>query len=220
MLTQYGQPHCRKKSSAGRTHGFPLAILAWHGSRFDDLAGSFSIDTSAKVRLQAVDGHNGPAVTLMRLNADPLLPRRRHLRREQFRRFPNRFFDLELEVTVGRDWAGRAAVFGAARSRSRRPRGAGALGASRPCQLTASLADGCATITAVALRAYDAALRLRGRWEGRSEVFGLMPVLDVQRPESLEIDAVVAYAEQVYACFCARGLPEFASGCVTAGGGR
>jgi glutamate/tyrosine decarboxylase-like PLP-dependent enzyme len=187
--------------------------------RSDDY--SFSIDTSAEVRVQAVDGRSGPAVTLMRLNADPLLPRRRHLRREQFRRFPNRFFDLEVEVTVGREWAGRAAVFALPGADLAGPEVLAHSARLGPCQLTASLASGCATITAVALRACDTApLRLRGRWDGHSEVFGLMPVLNVQRPESLEIDEVVAYAEQVYACFCAHGLPEFASGCVTTGGGR
>lgn len=49
-----------------------------------------------------------PVVLTARHNADVLLPRRRHLRREQFRCFPNRFFDTEMDIEAGRTWKGTA----------------------------------------------------------------------------------------------------------------
>jgi glutamate/tyrosine decarboxylase-like PLP-dependent enzyme len=182
---------------------------------------SFSIDTSAEVRVRAAEGDGAPAVTLMRHNADPLLPRRRHLRREQLHRFPNRFFDLEVDVEVGRNWVGSADVLSLPGAAAAGPAVLARSARLDTCELAVSLADGCATVTAVALAAREEPpLSLRGWWDGRCSVFELMPVLNVQDPESLHIDEVVDYAEHVHACFLATALPDLASAAVSVGGAR
>ncbi|MEV6355746.1 pyridoxal phosphate-dependent decarboxylase family protein [Streptomyces hydrogenans] len=63
---------------------------------------SFSLDTSLELRVRVADDDSAPRVDRVARHADPALPRRRHLLRGQYRRFPNRFFDTIVEMTVGR----------------------------------------------------------------------------------------------------------------------
>ncbi|MFF9488489.1 pyridoxal phosphate-dependent decarboxylase family protein [Streptomyces sp. NPDC014676] len=63
---------------------------------------SFSLDTSLELRVRVTDDDTAPRVDRVARHTDPALPRRRHLLRGQYRRFPNRFFDTIVEMTVGR----------------------------------------------------------------------------------------------------------------------
>lgn len=63
---------------------------------------SFSLDTSLELRVRVPDDDTAPRVDRVARHADPALPRRRHLLRGQYRRFPNRFFDTVIEMTAGR----------------------------------------------------------------------------------------------------------------------
>lgn len=63
---------------------------------------SFSLDTSLEIRLRLLDDASAPRVTRVARHADPALPRRRHQLRGQYRRFPNRFFDIVVEMHAGR----------------------------------------------------------------------------------------------------------------------
>ncbi|QIQ04458.1 pyridoxal-dependent decarboxylase [Streptomyces liangshanensis] len=67
---------------------------------------SFSLDTSLELRVTLVDGDAPPHAVRWSEHCDPALPRRRHLLRGQYSRFPNRFFDVIAELTVGRDFRG------------------------------------------------------------------------------------------------------------------
>ncbi|MGW2031559.1 pyridoxal phosphate-dependent decarboxylase family protein [Streptomyces sp. NPDC001811] len=66
----------------------------------DDYA--FSLDTSLEIRLRLLDDASAPHITRVARHADPALPRRRHQLRGHYRRFPNRFFDLVVEIRAGR----------------------------------------------------------------------------------------------------------------------
>ncbi|MEW2516374.1 pyridoxal-dependent decarboxylase [Streptomyces sp. NPDC046870] len=63
---------------------------------------SFSLDTSLEIRLRLLDDASAPHITRVARHADPALPRRRHQPRGHYRRFPNRFFDLVVEIRAGR----------------------------------------------------------------------------------------------------------------------
>ncbi|MGK5632637.1 hypothetical protein [Streptomyces sp. URMC 123] len=62
---------------------------------------SFSVDTSLECRIEWQPDPGPARVTDLCLHADPLLARRPHMPREQYRRFPNRFFDTEVTVRAG-----------------------------------------------------------------------------------------------------------------------
>ncbi|MGE9697441.1 pyridoxal-dependent decarboxylase [Streptomyces sp. CH6] len=62
---------------------------------------SFSLDTSFELRLTLTDDAAPPRIVRTARHADPALPRRRHLLRGQYRRFPNRFFDTIVEMSGG-----------------------------------------------------------------------------------------------------------------------
>ncbi|GAA4005223.1 hypothetical protein GCM10022384_59550 [Streptomyces marokkonensis] len=154
---------------------------------------SFSVDTSLECVVLWQNGDAAPRLTSHRHYSDVLLPRRRHLNREQYSRFPNRFFDGELELRAGR-------------------------GHSRPWRLSqfgsgdGVLARSALTgLSAVDVEARDGQLSVSGRSlpAGRSFALSLpvdlgcrlseaLPALDVSRPEELTTDAAVQFAEAVY----------------------
>jgi len=63
---------------------------------------SFSIDTSAEIRIRLTPTATKPRLSYFQYNADPYLYRHRHLHPTQLKRFPNRFFGMILEFEVPR----------------------------------------------------------------------------------------------------------------------
>lgn len=203
---------------------FPDAITAKIGK---DAAGflrphsddySFSIDTSAEISVRHTDGAAAPAVLSARHNADVLLPRRRHLRREQFRRFPNRFFDTELEIAAGRTWTGTAYL-----AELLAPTGIGTVLAARSATAGLCTVDGRITDSSLHLalttlsEPRTEAVELSAPFDLGRDLHDALPRLDVRDPLRLDIDQVVDFAEHVHEVFTRDGLP---SGLVIAGAGR
>ncbi|MGK5641611.1 pyridoxal-dependent decarboxylase [Streptomyces sp. URMC 126] len=73
---------------------------------------SFSLDTSLELRVRLTDDAAPPEVVRVARHADPALPRRRHLLRGQYHRFPNRFFDVIVDLSVGRRFRGATTAAG------------------------------------------------------------------------------------------------------------
>ncbi|HEX5568753.1 MAG TPA: hypothetical protein VFY14_17820, partial [Streptomyces sp.] len=170
---------------------------------------SFSIDTSAEITLRRTPGADTPAVTVARHNADVLLPRRPHLRREQFRRFPNRFFDTELDITLGRDWQGTAYL-----PELLAPTPIGPVLAARSARCGLCTVDGRLTphevhltLTALAEPRTDA-LHLAGPWHLGRRLHDALPRLDVRNTDRLTVEQVADFAESVHKVFTHIGLPK------------
>jgi glutamate/tyrosine decarboxylase-like PLP-dependent enzyme len=193
---------------------FPAAITAKIGK---DAAGfrrpggddySFSIDTSAEFTVRLVDGDAPPVVRTARHNADVLLPRRPHLRREQFRRFPNRFFDTEVDIEVGQAWTGIAYL-----PELLAPTGIGTVLATRSANAGLCTIEGRITATALHLAltplavSSAAAVEFAAPWDLGRRLQRAMPRLDVHDPTRLSVEQVVEFAEIVHEVFMRDGLP-------------
>ncbi|MEJ8650659.1 pyridoxal-dependent decarboxylase [Streptomyces sp. MS1.AVA.3] len=203
---------------------FPDAITAKIGK---DAAGflrphsddySFSIDTSAEISVRLTDGAAAPVVLTARHNADVLLPRRRHLRREQFRRFPNRFFDTEMDIAVGRTWTGTAYL-----AELLAPTSIGTVLAARSATAGLCTVDGRVSdsglhlaLTALSEPRTDA-IELAAPFDLGRHLHDALPRLDVRDPDQLGIEQVIDFAEDVHEVFARGGLP---AGLVIAGVGR
>ncbi|MDX2757331.1 pyridoxal phosphate-dependent decarboxylase family protein [Streptomyces europaeiscabiei] len=203
---------------------FPDAITAKIGK---DAAGflrphsddySFSIDTSAEISVHRTDGAAAPVVLSARHNADVLLPRRRHLRREQFRRFPNRFFDTELDIAAGRTWTGTAYL-----AELLAPTVIGTVLAAHSATAGLCTVDGRISDSSLHLalnplsEPRTEAVQLSAPFALGQQLHDALPRLDVRDPSRLGIEQVVDFAEQVHEVFTRDGLP---SGLVIAGVGR
>jgi glutamate/tyrosine decarboxylase-like PLP-dependent enzyme len=151
---------------------------------------SFSLDTSLELRVRLTDDDAGPRITRVARHADPALPRRRHLLRGQYRRFPNRFFDTVVEMTVGRRYAasGLSGFDEPLLARS---------AALDLVRVVPSVADGALRVELAAVGGpgtvvFTVPLGLGGRLPA------LLPGLTVGEPESLTPAAVVAWAARLY----------------------
>ncbi|NUK13977.1 pyridoxal phosphate-dependent decarboxylase family protein [Streptomyces lunaelactis] len=179
---------------------------------------SFSIDTSAEISVHRTDGTSAPVVLTARHNADVLLPRRRHLRREQFRRFPNRFFDTELEIAAGRTWTGTAYL-----AELLAPTGIGTVLAARSataglCTVDGRVSDSGLHLALTALsEPRTEAVELSAPWDLGRCLHDALPRLDVRDPVLLGIEQVVDFAERAHEVFTREGLP---AGLVIAGAGQ
>ncbi|MFD9107048.1 pyridoxal phosphate-dependent decarboxylase family protein [Streptomyces bottropensis] len=193
---------------------FPDAITAKIGK---DAAGflrphsddySFSIDTSAEISVRRNDDATAPAVVTARHNADVLLPRRRHLRREQFRRFPNRFFDTELEIAAGRTWQGTVYL-----AELLAPTHIGTVMAARSataglCTVDGRVSDSGLHLALTALsEPRTEAIEFSVPFDLGRLLHDVLPRLDVRDPSRLDIQQVVDFAEDVYEVFTRDGLP-------------
>ncbi len=169
---------------------------------------SFSIDTSAEITVRLTDGAAPPTVVSARHNADVLLPRRPHLRREQFRRFPNRFFDTEVDIEAGRAWTGAAYL-----PELLAPTAVGTVLAARSATAGLCTVDGRLTDTGLHLALTPLAeprtdaLELAAPWGLGVRLRDALPRLDVQAPARLSIEQVVDFAENVHEVFTRDGLP-------------
>ncbi|MEV0537268.1 pyridoxal-dependent decarboxylase [Kitasatospora sp. NPDC050463] len=193
---------------------FPDAITAKIGKhaagfrrpRSDDY--SFSIDTSAEITVRLADGAAPPTVVTARHNADVLLPRRPHLRREQFHRFPNRFFDTEVDIEAGRAWTGAAYL-----PELLAPTPVGTVLAARSATAGLCTVDGRLTDTGVHLALTPLAeprtdaIELAAPWDLGRRLHDALPRLDVQDPARLSIEQVIDFAESVHEVFTRDGLP-------------
>lgn len=193
---------------------FPAAITAKIGK---DAAGfrrpggddySFSIDTSAELTVRLIEGAAPPAVRTARYNADVLLPRRPHLRREQLRRFPNRFFDTEVDIEAGRTWEGTAYL-----PELLAPTSVGTVLAARSANVGLCTVEGRITATALHLaltpltEPSTEAIELAAPWNLGRCLHHALPRLDVRDPSQLCVEQVVEFAESVYEVFIRDGLP-------------
>ncbi|MFG3159767.1 pyridoxal phosphate-dependent decarboxylase family protein [Streptomyces sp. NPDC048232] len=157
---------------------------------------SFSLDTSLELRVRLTDGAAAPRITRVARHADPALPRRRHLLRGQYRRFPNRFFDTVVDLTVGREYAGRAPAAGLV------PSAAGGPLLARSALLdlvrvTASVAEGALRVELAAVgkeggAAFTVPLGLGARLPA------LLPGIPVGDPEALTPAEVVGWAGRLH----------------------
>ncbi|MEU4146127.1 pyridoxal-dependent decarboxylase [Streptomyces parvulus] len=157
---------------------------------------AFSLDTSLELRVRLTRDAAVPRITRVARHADPALPRRRHLLRGQYRRFPNRFFDTVVDMTVGREYAGRW------------PAGEGVPSAVEgPLLARSALLD----LVRVALSVADGALRVDLAAVGAAGTASftvplglgaalpaLVPGLPVGEPESLDPAEVVAWAGRLH----------------------
>ncbi|MET8683084.1 pyridoxal-dependent decarboxylase [Streptomyces sp. NPDC004732] len=161
----------------------------------DDYA--FSIDTSLELRVTLVDGDAPPRLTRVARHADSALPRRRHLLRGQYRRFPNRFFDVIVSLTVGRGFTGTVGtdeLMGEALQGSALLARSAELGLARvlPRFADGRLVTGLEEVGGEGRYELSVGLGLGARL--RQE----LPGIDVGEPESLEPRDVVAWAERLY----------------------
>nr|WP_280275929.1 pyridoxal-dependent decarboxylase [Nocardia wallacei] len=159
---------------------------------------SFSVDTAAEIRVDLRPGAAAAKVVHAQYNYDPRLPRRRHMRRELYRRFPNRFFGEILAFEVGvagaLDWAAHpwprrhgveagllqeSAVAGSSRTR-------------------VDIADRTLTLRVAACHG-DASYRLRLPLDTGHRLASSLPRLDVSHPSALEPTIVAAHGEALYA---------------------
>ncbi|MEU5686201.1 hypothetical protein DEJ48_08520 [Streptomyces venezuelae] len=162
---------------------------------------SFSIDTSLELRVALVDGDAPPRLERVARHADSALPRRRHLLRGQYRRFPNRFFDVIVSLTVGRDFTG---TVGTDTLLADALQGSSLLARSAELDLARVLPRFAEGRLCTGLEAVGAAGGPGGRYE-MSVGLGLgarlrreLPGIDVGAPEGLEPRDVVAWAERLY----------------------
>ncbi|WP_399890883.1 pyridoxal phosphate-dependent decarboxylase family protein [Streptomyces sp. BBFR51] len=157
---------------------------------------SFSLDTSLELRVRLTDDAAVPRITRVARHADPALPRRRHLLRGQYRRFPNRFFDTVVDMTAGRRYEARWPAGEPVPSGSEGP----LLARSALLDLvrvTPSVADGalCVELAAVGgpgTAAFTVPLGLGARLPG------LLPGIPVGEPETLSPAEVVAWAARLH----------------------
>ncbi|RZU18324.1 pyridoxal-dependent decarboxylase [Streptomyces sp. BK239] len=176
---------------------------------------SFSIDTSSEISVARTETAAAPVVLTARHNADVLLPRRRHLRREQFRRFPNRFFDTELAIEAGQTWKGTAYL-----AELLAPTDIGTILAARSataglCTVDGRISDSGLHLALTPLsEPRTEAIELSAPFDLGRHLHDALPRLDVRDPLQLGIEQVVEFAEQVHEVFTRDGLP---SGLVIAG---
>lgn len=64
---------------------------------------SFCIDTSIEIRIHLHDNDSTPKLKTIQYNADPFLSRS-NLTKHQLKRFPNRFFEIILEIEISRKY--------------------------------------------------------------------------------------------------------------------
>ena len=156
---------------------------------------SFSIDTSMEIRVLSSDQTSRPEVSVA-YNADPFLPRRRHLPRLQLKRFPNRFFGAVLEVRLPLGFAGEW--------RSSDP-GLGVegylVGESALRGLAAiavSVEGGVLSLDVAPLAAPANVYRVRAPLSLGAAIERLLPRLDVRTPQSLDPLEVAKHGERLF----------------------
>ncbi|MER5298599.1 pyridoxal-dependent decarboxylase [Streptomyces lasiicapitis] len=158
---------------------------------------SFSIDTSLELRVMLTDGDAPPRLERVAQHTDPALPRRRHLLRGQYQRFPNRFFDVIVSLTVGRGFTGTVGTDGllaeALQGGPLLARSAG-LGLARvlPRFAEGRLVTGLEEVRGEGSYEMSVDLGLGARLHRELEG------IDVTEPENLEPRDVVAWAERLH----------------------
>ncbi len=149
---------------------------------------SFSLDTSLELRVALTDDGAAPRITRVARHADPALPRRRHLLRGQYRRFPNRFFDTVVEMTVGREHTGTARFDEPLLARS------AALDLAR---VVPSVADGVLRVELTAVDGPGTVVLAVPLGLG-VRLTELLPGIPVGEPEALTPAEVVRWAARLY----------------------
>ncbi|WP_322501528.1 pyridoxal-dependent decarboxylase [Streptomyces rochei] len=149
---------------------------------------SFSLDTSLELRVALTDDGAAPRITRVARHADPALPRRRHLLRGQYRRFPNRFFDTVVEMTVGREHTGTARFDEPLLARS------AALDLAR---VVPSVADGVLRVELAAVDGPGTVVLAVPLGLG-VRLTELLPGIPVGEPEALSPAEVVRWAARLY----------------------
>ncbi|MEV4664174.1 pyridoxal-dependent decarboxylase [Micromonospora echinofusca] len=154
---------------------------------------SFSIDTSFECTIELADDDRPARLDVLRVSGDPLLPRRTHLLRQEYQRFPNRFFDIECTVVVGarsKD-AWRLSDLVAASATDALVARSGLVGR---CVPDVSGSAGELVVTTASLPAGRRTRMAVDTGVGR-RMARLLPVFDVSEPERLRVDDVVAVAD-------------------------